>query len=117
MPDVTVFFRDTDKWKSPKEPELSNSEIPLDNSKMLSAEIISDRDVTNLYNLSMCILKIRKRAKDEKRKSTYDNSALEEFMDNFTLMIDEISRKRNIEDFVAHRPGPILEISAPVKYD
>ena len=47
-PDVTVFFRDTSKWKSPspdsKEPEL-------DNSKVLLAEIISDRDVKNLYDL------------------------------------------------------------------
>lgn len=95
-PDVTVFFRDTSKWKSPspgsKEPEL-------DSSKMLSAEIISDRDVKNLYDISMCILHIRKKAQDENRKTVYDNRALEEFMDEFTLMIDEISRKKNIKDY------------------
>ena len=115
MTDVTVFFRDTDKWKSPdheykvhkyNEPDLDNSKMP--------AEIISDRDVTNLYDLSMCILNIRNKAKNEK---TYDNSTLEEFMDDFTLMIDDISRKKNIKDFIAHRPGPMLEISIPVKYD
>ena len=113
MTDVTVFFRNTDKWKSPdhdnKEPELY--------SKMPSSEIVSDRDVTNLYDLSMCIFNIRKKAKNEKRKTTYDNRALEEFMDDFTLMIDEISRKKNIKDFIAHRPGPTFEISVPVKYD
>ena len=105
MTDVTVFFRNTDKWRSPdhnnKEPELS--------------EIISDRDITNLYYLSMCILHIRKKARDEKRDGVYDNSTLEEFIDNFTLMIDEISRKKNIKDFIAYRPGPMLEISVPVK--
>ena len=107
MPDVTVFFRDVSKWKSPdnkyKEPEL--------------AEIISNRDVNNLYYLSMCILNIRKKAKEEKRPTVYDNSALEEFMDAFALMMDEISRKKHIRDFIAYRPGPTLEISAPVKYD
>ena len=106
MTDVTVFFRDTDKWRSNdhnNEPELS--------------EIVSNRDVTNLYDLSMCILNIRKKARDEKRDGVYDNRTLEEFVDNFTLMIDEISRKKNIRDFIAHRPGPILEISVPVKYD
>lgn len=107
--DVTVFFRDTSKWRSQSPNELYTKEPEL-------SEIISDRDVTNLYDLSMCILHIRKRAKDENRKTTYDNSTLEEFMDEFTLMIDEISRKKNIKDFIAHRPTPSLEISTPVKY-
>lgn len=105
-PDVTVFFRDTSKWKSPfldsKEPEL--------------AEIISDRDVKNLYDLSMCILNIRKRAKDENRKTVYHNSALEEFMDQFTLMIDEVSRKKNIKDYISHVMGARFGIDVPVKY-
>jgi hypothetical protein len=106
-PNVTVFFRES-KWRSPS---------PKENSKEAElSEIISDRDVTNLYELSMCILHLRKKAKDENRKATYDNATLEEFIDNFTLMIDEISRKKNIKDFIAHRPGPILEVSAPVKY-
>ncbi len=103
-PDVTVFFRDTSKWKSPspdsREPEL--------------AEIISDRDVKNLYDISMCILHIRKKAQDENRKTVYDNRALEEFMDEFTLMIDEISRKKNIKDYISiwdWRPCKISVIS------
>lgn len=105
-PDVTVFFREP-KWRSssptPKETELS--------------EIISDRDATNLYELSTCIVHLRQKARDDQRNTTYDNPTLEEFMDNFALMIDEISRKKNIKDFIAHRPGPIFELSAPVKYD
>ncbi len=99
---VTVFFRDSEKWRSPdSEP----------------AEIISDRDVTNLYDLSMCILQIRKRAKEENRKTTYDNPTLDSFMDEFTLMIDEISRKKNIKDFISHPPnGSQLEVSTRVQY-
>lgn len=112
-PDITVFFRDTSKWKSPspdsKEPEL-------DNSKMLSVEIISDRDVKNLYDLSMCILHIRKRAKDENRETIYDNRVLEQFMDEFTLMIGEISRKKNIKDYISHVMGARFGIDVPVKY-
>ena len=112
-PDVTVFFRDTSKWKSPspgtKEPEL-------DNSKMLLAEIISDRDVKNLYNLSMCILHIRKKAKDENRETVYDNCALEQFMNEFTLMINEISRKKHIKDYISHVMGARFGIDVPVKY-
>ena len=112
-PDVTVFFRDTSKWKSPshdtKEPEL-------DNSKMLSTEIISDRDVKNLYDLSMCILHIRKKAKDENRETVYDNRTLEEYMNEFTLMIDEISRQKNIKDYISHVIGARFGIDVPVKY-
>ena len=108
MTDVTVFFRDTDKWKSPdhkhKEPELELSEI------------ISDRDVKNLYDLSMCILHIRKNAKDENRETIYDNRALEQFMDEFTLMINEISRKKNIKDYISHVAGARFGIDVPVKY-
>lgn len=105
-PDVTVFFRDTSKWKSSspdtKEPEL--------------VEMITDRDVKNLYDLSMCILNIRKRAKDENRETVYDNRALEEFMDQFTLMIDEISRNKNIKDYISHIVGARFGIDVPVKY-
>ncbi len=105
MTDVTVFFGDTDKWKSSehREPELS--------------ELISDGDVTNLYDLSMCILHIRKKAIDENRKTVYDNSALERFMDEFTLMIDEISKKKNIKDYISYVAGSRFEISVPVEYD
>ena len=119
-PDVTVFFRDTSKWKSPSH---DTKKLELDNSKMLSAEIISDRDVKNLHDLLVCILHIRKRAKDENRKTVYDNRALEEFMDQFTLMIDEVSRNKNIKDYISHIMGalkdskvPLFGIDVPVKY-
>ncbi len=110
-PDVTVFFRDTSKWRSqsPDSKELDNSKIPL-------AEIISDRDVKNLYDLSMCILNIRKRATDENRKTVYDNYTLERFMDELTLMIDDISRKKNIKDHISHVMGARFGIDVPVKY-
>lgn len=104
MTDVTIFFRDTDKWRSP---DYGHNDSEL-------AEILSDRDVINLYDLSMCIFHIRKKAKDENRETIYDNSTLERFMDEFTLMIDTISRKKNIKDYIAHRPGPTFEISVPV---
>lgn len=104
--DVTIFFRDTNRWKSPshdsKEPDL--------------VEIISDRDVRNLYDLSICILKIRKKAKDEGRENVYDNLALEKFMDEFTLMIDNISSKKNIKDYISHIMGARFGIDVPVKY-
>lgn len=102
MTDVTVFFGNTSKWRSPdREPELS--------------EIISDSDVTNLYDLAMCILHIRKRSLDENRKTVYDNSTLERFMDEFTLMIDEISKKKNISDYISFVAGSRLELAVPIK--
>lgn len=110
-PDITVFFRDTSKWKSPS----SDSKEP-DSSKMLLAEMISDRDVKTLYDLSMCILHIRKKAKDENRENVYDNRALEEFMDEFTLMINEISRKKNIKDYISHVMGARFGVDVPIKY-
>jgi len=110
-PDITVFFRDTSKWKSPS----SDSKEP-DSGKMLLAEMISDRDVKTLYDLSMCILHIRKKAKDENRENVYDNRALEEFMDEFTLMINEISRKKNIKDYISHVMGARFGVDVPIKY-
>lgn len=110
-PDVTVFFRDTRKWRSP-----NSKEQELDNNKMLFAEIISDRDVKNLYDLSMCIFHIRKKAKDENRETVYDNHTLEEYMNEFTLMIDEISRQKNIKDYISHIVGARFGIDVPVKY-
>lgn len=102
-PDVTVFFRDTSKWKSDsKKPELE--------------EIISSRDVNNLHDLLVCTLHIRKKAKDENRETVYDNRVLEQFMDEFALMVDEISRKKNITDYISHTMGTRFGIDVPVKY-
>lgn len=112
-PDVTVFFRDTSKWKSPSH----------DTKKLELEEIISNRDVKNLHDLLVCILNIRKRAKDENRETVYDNRALEQFMDEFALMVDEISRKKNIKDHISHVMGALKDskvllfgIDVPVKY-
>jgi hypothetical protein len=105
MTDVTVFFRDTDKWRAPdKEPELSN--------------LISDMDIANLYDLSMCILNIRKKATEENRKTVYYNQTLERFMDEFTIMIATILEKKDITGYISYiAGGPRLELSVPMKYD
>lgn len=102
MTDVTVFFRGTDKWRSPDYKHKGPEE-----------EIISNRDVNNLHDLLACILHIRKKAKDENRETVYDNRVLEQFMDEFALMVDEISRKKNITDYISRT---MFGIDVPVKY-
>ena len=82
---------------------------------MPEPEDISDRDIRTLEELEICIYNIRSRAMKEKGiESMYDNITLDNFMDQFTVMIDDIKRKKNIKDYIAHRPGPQLEISTPV---
>lgn len=113
MTDVTVFFRDTSKWRSPDH-RYTKSE--LYSNKMFSAEIISDKDSEKLNELAMCIYRIQQKSK-EKREKYFDNYAILKFIDELVLMIDDISRKKNIKNYIAHRPGPTLEISVPVEYD
>lgn len=104
MDDVTVFFRERSHMVGNPHKELEPEEI------------LSDRDVEKLNELVICIYRIQQKSK-EKRERYFDNDTILKFIDELVLMIDNISRKKNIKDYIAHPPsGPQLEISARVIY-
>ena len=100
---VTDFFRNSNSITIDKKTNINRN-----------LEDLSDRDVKTLEELTMCIYNIRSKTKKE-RDTIYDNPTLDKFMDELTIMIDEISRQKSIKDYIAHRPGPQMEISVPLE--
>lgn len=97
---VTDFFRNAQSPLKDPEPE----------------EIVSDRDIEKLNELATCIYRIQQKAK-EKRERYFDNDTILKLIDELALMIDDVSRKKSIHDYISRGPGgPKLEISAPVVY-
>jgi len=104
MNDVRVFFRERSHMGGNPYKELEPEEI------------LSDRDIEKLDELVTCVYRIQQKSK-ERRERYFDNDAILKFIDELVLMIDNISRKKNIKDYIAHPPsGPQLEISVPVVY-
>lgn len=83
------------------------------------AEILSDHDVQILKDMSSCLLTIWSREiQEKKRTKIYDNRTLDEFMSEFTLMIDDLQKNKNIKNYISHALGRArLEIDAPVSYE
>lgn len=112
--DVTVFFRNR-YWKQHKDKDDNDLDLPLKPAEEKS-DIISERDAKNLEQLSMCLYEIHSKAKEEGRKTTYDNPTLEEFMNDFALMLDKIREKRNIKDYISYYMGVRFGLDVTVKY-
>lgn len=114
---VTVFFRDRQyiPWKQSKEKDNNDLDIHLESAEE-KTDIISDRDVKNLEQLSMYLYEIHSHAKKEGRKTTYDNPTLEEFMNDFALMLDNIRKKKNIKDYISYYMGVRFGLDVSVKY-
>lgn len=108
---VTDFFRNAQKPQPhPKLYEIVTPKPPE------PEEIVSDKDIEKLNKLVTCIYQIRQEAK-EKREKYFDNYTLLNFVDELVLMIDDISRKKSIKDYIAHPPsGPQMELSTRVIY-
>lgn len=117
---VTVFFRDGQyrqyrSWMQSKEKDNNNLDIHLESTEE-KTDIISDRDAKNLEKLSMCLYDIHSQSKKEGRKTTYDNPTLEEFMNDFALMLDNIRKKKNIKDYISYYMGVRFGLDVSVKY-
>lgn len=81
------------------------------------AEALTDNDIKTLEELSTCLLGIWSEEIEEKgRNKIYDNNALEDFMAVFTVMVDDLVKKRNIKDYISHVRGAYLTVEAPVRY-
>ena len=83
-----------------------------------TAEMLTDHDIETLKELSTCLLGIWSREIEEKKRNkTYDNKALDAFMAEFTVMIDDFVNKKNIIDYVSYVRGAYLTIEVPVRYE
>lgn len=101
-PDVTVFFRGSEKWRSPDP-----------NPKILEPyEIVSDRDIEKLNKLVTCLYQIQQESK-EKRERYFDNDGILKFMDELVLAIEDISTTKSTRNYM-DMYGNLL-IKVPVK--
>ncbi len=83
----------------------------------IDPEVLNDHDIKTLEGLSECLLGIWSEEIEEKRRnSIYDNKALEDFMAVFTVMVDDLVKKKNIKDYISHVRGARLTIEVPIRY-
>lgn len=80
-------------------------------------EKLTDHDIKILEGLSKCIFDIwSEEIQKKKRGTVYDNKAIDDFMSEFTIMIDNIMRNKNIKDYISHAHGSYLTVEIPVRY-
>ncbi len=81
-------------------------------------EILTDRDIETLKELSLCLYSVWSEEMETKKRDTvYDNTTLDSFMSSFALMVDDLISKKNIHDYVSYVRGPHLTIEAPLARD
>ncbi len=83
------------------------------------AELLDDHDIRILNDLSMKLLDIwHKELEDKQLTFIYDNVALDNFMSEFTLMINDFIKNKNIKNYISHaHGGPSLSIDVKMSYD
>ncbi len=83
------------------------------------AELLDDHDIRILNDLSMKLLDIwHKELEDKQLTFIYDNVALDDFMSEFTLMINDFIKNKNIKNYISHaHGGPSLSIDVKMRYD
>ncbi len=83
------------------------------------AELLDDHDIRILNDLSMKLLDIwHKELEDKQLTFIYDNVALDDFMSEFTLMINDFIKNKNIKNYISHaHGGSSLSIDVPMRYD
>lgn len=80
-------------------------------------EVLNDHDIKTLEGLSECLLGIWSEEIEAKgRNKIYDNRALEDFMAVFTVMVDDLVKKKNIKDYISYVRGPYFTVEVPVRY-
>jgi hypothetical protein len=82
------------------------------------AEILTEHDIKILEALSRNIFDIwSEEIQKKKRRTVYDNKALDDFMSELAIMVDNLTRNKQIKDYIAHTHGAYLTIEVPVKYE
>jgi hypothetical protein len=81
------------------------------------AEAPTEHDIKILENMSRNLFDIwSEEIQKKKRDTVYDNKALDDFMSEFAIMVDNITRNKNIKDYISHTHGSYLTIEVPVRY-
>lgn len=84
-------------------------------TKAYLLEILNDHDVKTLEELSICMLNIwSKEIEEKKRKKVYDNTTLDAFMAELTIMIEDIIRSKKITDYISHIHGARFVVEVPI---
>lgn len=82
------------------------------------AETLTEHDIKILEALSGNIFDIwSEEIQKKKRRTVYDNKALDDFMSELTIMIDNLTRNKHIKDYISHTHGAYLTVEAPIKYE
>ena len=80
-------------------------------------EALTDHDINISEHLSENIFDIwSEEIQKKKRGTVYDNKALDNFISELTIMVDNITRNKQIKDYISHTHGDYLAIEVPVKY-
>lgn len=81
------------------------------------AETLTDHDIKILEKLSIDLYDIwSQEIQQKKRDTVYDNKTLDAFISEFTVMIDSLTRDKNIKNYISHIHGTSLTIGVPVRY-
>lgn len=81
------------------------------------AEELTEHDIKILEKLSRNLFDIwSEEIQKNKRSEVYDNEALDDFISEFTIMVDNLIHNKHIIDYVSHTHGAYLIIEVPVKY-
>lgn len=115
MTDVTVFFRDSKSWRQPAEgEEVSYTEV------MWKVEGISDNDAEKLTKLLNCIHELWEDARKKGKitivdgEKIFDNYALDRFISDLALLLDDIQSHRHIRDYIVGNKARFA-IEVPLK--
>lgn len=111
MTDVTVFFRGSKPWE---QSEVSTTGVVLD------AEGISDSDSERLLKLLKCIHELWEDARKKGKikiidgEKIFDNYALDRFISDLALLLDDIESNRHIKDYTVGNKA-IFKIEVPLE--
>ena len=111
MTDVRVFFRGSKPWE---QSELSPTDI------MLDMEGISDSDSEKLLKLLKCIHELWEDARKKGKikiidgEKIFDNYALDRFISELALLLDDIESHRHIRDYTVGKKA-IFKIEVPLE--
>lgn len=87
-------------------------------TEIYPAEALTEHDIKILENISRNIFDIwSEEIQKKKRDAVYDNKALDDFMSEFAIMVDNLTRNKHIKDYISHTHGTYLTIEVPVKYE
>lgn len=82
------------------------------------AEALTEHDIKILGDLSRCLFDIwSEEFQKKKRDTVYDNKTLDDFMSEFTIMLDNLTTNKHIKDYISHTYRTYFSIEVPVKYE